>query len=38
VRVDVPCMANSEVSKANFVALVYLVGGGPGERDWFNLY
>jgi len=25
-----PCMANLEASQANFVASVYLVGGGPG--------
>ena len=33
-----PCTANSEASQANFVASVYLVGGGSGECDWFNLY
>jgi len=33
-----PCMANLEGSRANIVSSVYLVGGGPGEWEWFNLY
>ena len=38
MRVGDPCMANSETSQVNFVVSVYLVRGGPGEREWFNLY
>ena len=38
MRVGDPCMANSEVSQANFVASVYLVGARPEEWKWCNLY